>query len=251
MVPRRPDPSGANRPGSEFPHLLRLRHRRDRNRLSKALAAVSTDSSGAPTSVRKPKISPSHCENAGGKSCALVSTFRNHRHWNDGDGSSFPLPRTRREYAIAPRRKPIWGPPRLKYGRTPKPKPSRNGDRLCSMQDQRICMHLMTPPEKCHLCNIIVDKIHYIVHICLWSYPDGCPWRGAVPSLHLTSDQLGSRAEVGWRTNADIRMLTITERHRHQALEAAIAILCSAKRFSETDQHRSYRLWIKGSRSVA
>jgi len=35
-------------------------------------------------------IAIKHCENAGGKSCALVSTFRNHRHWDDDDGSGFP-----------------------------------------------------------------------------------------------------------------------------------------------------------------
>lgn len=35
-------------------------------------------------------IAVEHCENAGGKSCALVTTFRNHRHWDDDDGSGFP-----------------------------------------------------------------------------------------------------------------------------------------------------------------
>ncbi|NTG30088.1 DUF4189 domain-containing protein [Agrobacterium rhizogenes] len=31
-----------------------------------------------------------HCRNAGGKSCDVVQVFRNHRHWNDDDGSGFP-----------------------------------------------------------------------------------------------------------------------------------------------------------------
>ena len=31
-----------------------------------------------------------YCENAGGKSCSVVTVFRNHRHWDDDDGSGFP-----------------------------------------------------------------------------------------------------------------------------------------------------------------
>ncbi|PWV94770.1 uncharacterized protein DUF4189 [Phyllobacterium myrsinacearum] len=31
-----------------------------------------------------------HCENADGKSCKIVTVFRNHRHWNDDDGTGFP-----------------------------------------------------------------------------------------------------------------------------------------------------------------
>ncbi|MCO6181009.1 DUF4189 domain-containing protein [Ciceribacter sp. RN22] len=31
-----------------------------------------------------------HCENAGGKDCQLVTVFRNHRHWDDDDGTGFP-----------------------------------------------------------------------------------------------------------------------------------------------------------------
>ncbi|WP_262576148.1 DUF4189 domain-containing protein [Agrobacterium tumefaciens] len=31
-----------------------------------------------------------HCEKAGGRSCAVVTVFRNHRHWNDDDGTGFP-----------------------------------------------------------------------------------------------------------------------------------------------------------------
>lgn len=31
-----------------------------------------------------------HCENAGGRKCSVVATFRNHRHWDDDDGSGFP-----------------------------------------------------------------------------------------------------------------------------------------------------------------
>ncbi|WP_332304792.1 DUF4189 domain-containing protein [Rhizobium sp. GR12] len=31
-----------------------------------------------------------HCKKAGGASCTIVAVFRNHRHWNDDDGSGFP-----------------------------------------------------------------------------------------------------------------------------------------------------------------
>ncbi|WP_442864611.1 DUF4189 domain-containing protein [Agrobacterium sp. LMR679] len=31
-----------------------------------------------------------HCERAGGSACSVVTTFRNHRHWDDNDGSGFP-----------------------------------------------------------------------------------------------------------------------------------------------------------------
>ncbi|MHB2265955.1 DUF4189 domain-containing protein [Aliihoeflea sp. PC F10.4] len=31
-----------------------------------------------------------HCENDGGENCEVVSTFRNHRHWDDDDQSGFP-----------------------------------------------------------------------------------------------------------------------------------------------------------------
>jgi hypothetical protein len=31
-----------------------------------------------------------HCENAGGEACAVVSVFRNHRHWDDDDYTGFP-----------------------------------------------------------------------------------------------------------------------------------------------------------------
>ena len=36
------------------------------------------------------EIAVKHCENADGKSCELVLTFRNHRHWDDDDDSGFP-----------------------------------------------------------------------------------------------------------------------------------------------------------------
>jgi len=45
---------------------------------------------GADKREEAEKTALAHCENAGGKSCALVSTFRNHRHWDDDDGSGFP-----------------------------------------------------------------------------------------------------------------------------------------------------------------
>ncbi|TGQ64170.1 DUF4189 domain-containing protein [Mesorhizobium sp. M00.F.Ca.ET.186.01.1.1] len=35
-------------------------------------------------------IALKHCENAGGKACAVVSVFRNHRHWTDDDETGFP-----------------------------------------------------------------------------------------------------------------------------------------------------------------
>jgi Domain of unknown function (DUF4189) len=31
-----------------------------------------------------------HCENAEGSACRLVTVFRNHRHWDDDDGTGFP-----------------------------------------------------------------------------------------------------------------------------------------------------------------
>ncbi|WP_245424232.1 DUF4189 domain-containing protein [Methylovirgula sp. 4M-Z18] len=31
-----------------------------------------------------------HCKDAGGKSCGVVTLFRNHRHWDDDDHSGFP-----------------------------------------------------------------------------------------------------------------------------------------------------------------
>ncbi|TRC97469.1 DUF4189 domain-containing protein [Mesorhizobium sp. WSM4303] len=35
-------------------------------------------------------IALKHCQNAGGDSCAVVSVFRNHRHWDDDDNTGFP-----------------------------------------------------------------------------------------------------------------------------------------------------------------
>ncbi|MXQ14477.1 DUF4189 domain-containing protein [Microvirga makkahensis] len=31
-----------------------------------------------------------HCERAGGQGCRVVVVFRNHRHWDDDDGTGFP-----------------------------------------------------------------------------------------------------------------------------------------------------------------
>jgi hypothetical protein len=31
-----------------------------------------------------------HCERAGGHDCTIVVVFRNHRHWDDNDGTGFP-----------------------------------------------------------------------------------------------------------------------------------------------------------------
>ncbi|WP_245419934.1 DUF4189 domain-containing protein [Phyllobacterium salinisoli] len=31
-----------------------------------------------------------HCENAKGQACSVVKVFRNHRHWDDDDGTGFP-----------------------------------------------------------------------------------------------------------------------------------------------------------------
>ncbi len=31
-----------------------------------------------------------HCERAGGKNCTVATVFRNHRHWDDDDGTGFP-----------------------------------------------------------------------------------------------------------------------------------------------------------------
>lgn len=35
-------------------------------------------------------IALKHCENADGAGCQLVKVFRNHRHWDDDDGTGFP-----------------------------------------------------------------------------------------------------------------------------------------------------------------
>lgn len=35
-------------------------------------------------------IALKHCEKQAQSSCKLVLTYRNHRHWNDNDGSGFP-----------------------------------------------------------------------------------------------------------------------------------------------------------------
>jgi hypothetical protein len=45
---------------------------------------------GADKKEEAEKIALEHCNNAGGKDCRLVKTFRNHRHWNDDDASGFP-----------------------------------------------------------------------------------------------------------------------------------------------------------------
>jgi len=34
-----------------------------------------------------------HCERAGGQNCTAVVVFRNHRHWDDDDGTGFPYNR--------------------------------------------------------------------------------------------------------------------------------------------------------------
>lgn len=35
-------------------------------------------------------IARKHCEATGGAACDVVSVFRNHRHWDDDDGTGFP-----------------------------------------------------------------------------------------------------------------------------------------------------------------
>ncbi|MDX8524562.1 DUF4189 domain-containing protein [Mesorhizobium sp. MSK_1335] len=35
-------------------------------------------------------IALKHCENADGAGCEVVEVFRNHRHWDDDDGTGFP-----------------------------------------------------------------------------------------------------------------------------------------------------------------
>ncbi|MCO6181000.1 DUF4189 domain-containing protein [Ciceribacter sp. RN22] len=35
-------------------------------------------------------VARKHCERTGGGACDVVSVFRNHRHWDDDDGSGFP-----------------------------------------------------------------------------------------------------------------------------------------------------------------
>ncbi len=45
---------------------------------------------GAGKSEEAVKYAMKHCENAKGDACQVVSLFRNHRHWNDDDGTGFP-----------------------------------------------------------------------------------------------------------------------------------------------------------------
>lgn len=45
---------------------------------------------GADKKPEAEEIALEHCENAGGSACEVVTVFRNHRHWNDDDGSGFP-----------------------------------------------------------------------------------------------------------------------------------------------------------------
>lgn len=45
---------------------------------------------GADKRPEAEEIALQHCKNAGGVSCTVVTVFRNHRHWNDDDGSGFP-----------------------------------------------------------------------------------------------------------------------------------------------------------------
>jgi Domain of unknown function (DUF4189) len=45
---------------------------------------------GADTRREATETALQHCANAGGKSCMPVATFRNHRHWDDDDGTAFP-----------------------------------------------------------------------------------------------------------------------------------------------------------------
>ena len=45
---------------------------------------------GADKKDEAEKLATEHCENAGGETCAVVSVFRNHRHWTDDDKSGFP-----------------------------------------------------------------------------------------------------------------------------------------------------------------
>jgi hypothetical protein len=45
---------------------------------------------GADTRKEAAEQALRHCENAGGKACATVIEFRNHRHWDDDDETGFP-----------------------------------------------------------------------------------------------------------------------------------------------------------------
>jgi len=45
---------------------------------------------GADTRSEAEKIAVQHCERVGGGSCKVAIVFRNHRHWNDNDGTGFP-----------------------------------------------------------------------------------------------------------------------------------------------------------------
>ena len=45
---------------------------------------------GADKRPEAEEIALKYCERAGGKTCVVVTVFRNHRHWKDDDGSGFP-----------------------------------------------------------------------------------------------------------------------------------------------------------------
>lgn len=45
---------------------------------------------GADTRAEADANAQKYCDKAGGAACKVVTTFRNHRHWSDNDGSGFP-----------------------------------------------------------------------------------------------------------------------------------------------------------------
>lgn len=60
-----------------------------------AIAYSTTDNRhgffwGADRREEAENIALKYCENADGKNCKVVTVFRNHRHWNDDDGTGFP-----------------------------------------------------------------------------------------------------------------------------------------------------------------
>lgn len=45
---------------------------------------------GADKRIEAEKTALQHCVSSGGKSCSVVTVFRNHRHWGEHDGSGVP-----------------------------------------------------------------------------------------------------------------------------------------------------------------
>ena len=78
-------------PNTPVPPIVSL----DESGIWGAIAYSETDGKygffwGADTRNEADSIAQKYCENNKGTDCAVVTTFRNHRHWNDDDGTGYP-----------------------------------------------------------------------------------------------------------------------------------------------------------------